>query len=108
MRSRRNNGANTRGRNNSQQADDVIKIGSNQANNAQGNARKRVGGKSGEPIVETLKELGESSVDVYDPPSEQIKNLEIYGEKGLFFMGSYKESLLLLDHSDSRLYYYNN
>nr|GEZ53243.1 hypothetical protein [Tanacetum cinerariifolium] len=64
--------------------------------------------KSGEPIVETLKELGESSVDVYDPSSEQIKNLEIYGEKDLFFMGSYKESLLLLDHLDSRLYYYNN
>ncbi|GJZ10304.1 probable galacturonosyltransferase 7 isoform X2 [Tanacetum coccineum] len=64
--------------------------------------------KSGEPIFETLKDLGESSVDVYDPSSEQIKNLEIYGEKGLFFMGSYKESLLLLDHSDSRIYYYNN
>nr|GEX75855.1 hypothetical protein [Tanacetum cinerariifolium] len=47
MRSRRNNGANTRGRNHSQQADDVIKIGSNQANNAQvpGNARKRVKGQ---------------------------------------------------------------
>ncbi|GJZ10302.1 retrovirus-related pol polyprotein from transposon TNT 1-94 [Tanacetum coccineum] len=64
--------------------------------------------KSGEPIFETLKDLGEPSVDVYDPSSEQIKNLEIYGEKGLFFMGSYKESLLLLDHSDSRIYYYNN
>nr|GEV37096.1 hypothetical protein [Tanacetum cinerariifolium] len=59
-------------------------------------------------LVETLKELEESSVDVYDPSSEQIKNLEIYGEKGLFFMSSYKECLLLLDHSDSRLYYYNN
>ncbi|GKB69150.1 hypothetical protein Tco_0930562 [Tanacetum coccineum] len=64
--------------------------------------------KSGEPILETVKELGESSVHVYDPSSEQIKNLEIYGEKGLYFMGSYKESLLLLDHSDSRIYYYNN
>ncbi|GKB84757.1 hypothetical protein Tco_0957029 [Tanacetum coccineum] len=58
--------------------------------------------KSGEPIFETLKEFGESSVDVYDPSSEQIKNLEIYGENSSFFMVSYKESLLLLDHSDSR------
>nr|GEY77380.1 hypothetical protein [Tanacetum cinerariifolium] len=64
--------------------------------------------KSGEPILETIKELGESSVDVYDPSSEQIKNLDIYGEKGLYFIDSYKESLLLLDHSDSRIYYYNN
>nr|GEZ51469.1 hypothetical protein [Tanacetum cinerariifolium] len=57
--------------------------------------------KSGEPILKTVKELGESSVDVYDPSSEQIKNLEIYREKGLYFMDSYKQSLLLLDHSDS-------
>ncbi|GJT18410.1 hypothetical protein Tco_0877116 [Tanacetum coccineum] len=41
---------------------------------------------------------------VYNPCSQQIHNLEICGENGIFDMGSYKESLLLLDHSDSRIY----
>ncbi|GKD81146.1 probable galacturonosyltransferase 7 isoform X2 [Tanacetum coccineum] len=64
--------------------------------------------KSGEPIFETSKDMRVSTVDVYDPWSQQIKNLEIYGANGSFFVGSYKESLLLLNHSDSHIYYYNN
>ncbi|GKA21173.1 probable galacturonosyltransferase 7 isoform X2 [Tanacetum coccineum] len=64
--------------------------------------------KSGEPIFETSKDMRVSTVDVYDPWSQQIKNLEIYGANGSFFVGSYKESLLLLNHSDSHIYYYIN
>ncbi|GJV59738.1 hypothetical protein Tco_1465838 [Tanacetum coccineum] len=63
--------------------------------------------KSGEPIFEVVKELGVSTIDVYDPSSQHIKSLGIDGVEGIFFMGSYKESLLLLDHSDSHIYYYN-
>ncbi|GJR48332.1 hypothetical protein Tco_1316435 [Tanacetum coccineum] len=71
--------------------------------------------KSGEPIFEVVKELGVSThdgyrvstVDVYDPCSQHIKSLGIDGLIGLFFMDSYKESLLLLNHSDSHIYYYN-
>nr|GEX25057.1 hypothetical protein [Tanacetum cinerariifolium] len=64
--------------------------------------------KSGEPIFEVVKELGVSTIDVYDPCSQHIKSLGIDGVNGIFFMGFYKESLLLLNHSDSHIYYYNN
>nr|GEX22932.1 hypothetical protein [Tanacetum cinerariifolium] len=58
--------------------------------------------KNGETIFETQKEEGRlTTIDVYDPCSQQIKNLGISGVGGSFFMSSYKESLLLLDHLDS-------
>ncbi|GJW30048.1 F-box domain, cyclin-like protein [Tanacetum coccineum] len=59
--------------------------------------------KSGETIFEIRKEgVSLATLDVYDPCSHEIKNLEISGVDSSFFMGSYKESLLLLDHLDSR------
>ena len=62
--------------------------------------------KSGEIIFETSKEFPNviSTINVYNPCSKQIKNLGISGVEGLFFMGSYKESLLLLDHSDLHIH----
>nr|GFB60356.1 hypothetical protein [Tanacetum cinerariifolium] len=46
-----------------------------------------------------------TTLDVYDPCSQQIKNLGIFGElRESFFMGSYKESLLLLDRPDLHIY----
>ena len=56
---------------------------------------------NGEPIFEIGKVDG---LHVYDPCSQQIKNLGTSGVKYSLFMGSYKESLLLLDHSDSHIY----
>ncbi|GJZ76235.1 probable galacturonosyltransferase 7 isoform X2 [Tanacetum coccineum] len=59
-------------------------------------------GKSGEPIFEIRKEgVSLTTLDVYNPCSQQFKNLGISGVEGSFFMCSYKESLLLLDHSES-------
>ncbi|GJW83491.1 hypothetical protein Tco_0156636 [Tanacetum coccineum] len=61
--------------------------------------------KNGEPVFEIQKanELF-STLNVYDLCSQKIKNLGIYGVADSFFMGSYKESLLLLDHSDLHIY----
>ncbi|GKA65095.1 probable LRR receptor-like serine/threonine-protein kinase isoform X2 [Tanacetum coccineum] len=64
--------------------------------------------KNGEPIYEIRKADGKdgpfTTLNVYDPYSQHIKNLGISGKDGSFFMGSYKESLLLLDHSDLHIY----
>ncbi|GKB22921.1 probable galacturonosyltransferase 7 isoform X2 [Tanacetum coccineum] len=59
--------------------------------------------KTGEIIFITRNgaEILREVLDVYDPCSQQIKNLGISEEYGSFFMGSCKESLLLLDHLDS-------
>nr|GEY33477.1 cinnamoyl-CoA reductase 2-like [Tanacetum cinerariifolium] len=62
--------------------------------------------KNGELVMETEKdfEIGSengSALEVYESCSKRIKNLGIYGKEGSFFMSSYKETLLLLDHSDS-------
>nr|GEZ75162.1 hypothetical protein [Tanacetum cinerariifolium] len=55
-----------------------------------------------ESIIETSTNfLFSTTLDVYDPSSQQINNL---GISGTFSMGSYKESLLLLDHSDLHIY----
>ncbi|PWA51873.1 hypothetical protein CTI12_AA458820 [Artemisia annua] len=56
MASRRNNGVTTRGHNNSQQVEGEIEVGSNQPNNAQGNAWKRVRGPTFMPKVWTKTE----------------------------------------------------
>ncbi|GJQ94763.1 hypothetical protein Tco_0005902 [Tanacetum coccineum] len=61
--------------------------------------------KNGEHVMETQKEDEEfAALEVYDPGSERISNLGIYGEKGSFFMDSYKETLLLLNHSNGCVY----
>ncbi|GKC34655.1 F-box protein-like protein [Tanacetum coccineum] len=71
--------------------------------------------KNGELVVETKETPGRwvflgglggsarttSALEVYDPCSKQITNLGMSGEDGSFFISSYKETLLLLDHSDS-------
>ncbi|GJX87327.1 probable galacturonosyltransferase 7 isoform X2 [Tanacetum coccineum] len=65
--------------------------------------------KDGETIFQTRKEDTRfTTLDVYDPCSQQINNLGISGVGDSFFMDSYKESLLLLDHSDLRIYCDNN
>ena len=66
--------------------------------------------KSGETVFEIEKNVEPFTItlDVYDSCSQQIKNLGISGVSGSFFMGSYKESLLLLDHPDLRIYSNNN
>nr|GEU62023.1 hypothetical protein [Tanacetum cinerariifolium] len=57
--------------------------------------------KNGELVMETRKDDEElAALEVYDPCSERISNLGIYGKKGSFFMDSYKETLLLLDELD--------
>ncbi|GJS70358.1 retrovirus-related pol polyprotein from transposon TNT 1-94 [Tanacetum coccineum] len=56
---------------------------------------------SGEPIMETETDDKEvATVEVYKPCSEHIKDLEINGENGSFFIFHYTETLLLGDHSD--------
>ncbi|GKF58671.1 probable galacturonosyltransferase 7 isoform X2, partial [Tanacetum coccineum] len=47
--------------------------------------------KSGEPIFEAHKNYGEptTTLDVYNPCSQQIKNLGIVETNGSFFIGSY-------------------
>nr|GEX53729.1 hypothetical protein [Tanacetum cinerariifolium] len=62
--------------------------------------------ESGEPVVEIQKQGDPlfTTLGVYDLCSHQINDLGIYGGAGTFDMGSYKESLLLLDHLDSSIY----
>ncbi|GJR98446.1 F-box protein-like protein [Tanacetum coccineum] len=72
--------------------------------------------KNGELVVETQETPGRyvffggtgdsyggpaSALKVYDSCSKQITNLGMSGQNGSFFISSYKETLLLLDHSDS-------
>nr|GEX77096.1 hypothetical protein [Tanacetum cinerariifolium] len=65
--------------------------------------------KNGELVMETAKVVGQfATIELYEhfaalykPCSEYINNLGISGEKHSFFMGSYKETLLLLDELDS-------
>ncbi|GKE59898.1 probable LRR receptor-like serine/threonine-protein kinase isoform X2, partial [Tanacetum coccineum] len=66
-------------------------------------------GKNGETIYEIENSDGMSTtLNVYNPCSQRIKNLRISVVDDSFFMGSYKESLLLLDHSDSHIYFDNS
>lgn len=54
--------------------------------------------KSGEAIFEPREDYGKcSTLHVYDPCSQQIKNLGIIGVEGSFIMGLYNESILLND-----------
>ncbi|GKF81109.1 hypothetical protein Tco_0239711 [Tanacetum coccineum] len=63
--------------------------------------------KRGEPVLESYQKLEESNLsvrEVYECGSEHMTNLGIYGVEGSFFMDSYWETLLLLDHSDGFVY----
>ncbi|GJT35412.1 hypothetical protein Tco_0925831, partial [Tanacetum coccineum] len=61
--------------------------------------------KSGELIIEARKLDSQfATFEVYEPRSQHITNLGIYGEDHTFFMSSCMESLLLLDHSDCSIY----
>ncbi|GJU83586.1 F-box protein-like protein [Tanacetum coccineum] len=61
--------------------------------------------KSGEPIMETVKEDEQFAVlEVYEPCSQHINNLGIYGVFGSLFICPYKETLLLADHSDGYIF----
>ena len=66
--------------------------------------------KNGELILETPREeakqfgIYDSAVEVYEPWSKNIIKFPIYGQHDSFFISSYKESLLLLDHLDSCVY----
>ncbi|GJZ62703.1 probable galacturonosyltransferase 7 isoform X2 [Tanacetum coccineum] len=61
--------------------------------------------KNGETIFKTRDRNEAVALDVYDPCSQQIKNLGISVAGRSFFTDSYKESLLLLDHLDSHIYF---
>ncbi|GKC65886.1 probable LRR receptor-like serine/threonine-protein kinase isoform X2 [Tanacetum coccineum] len=61
--------------------------------------------KCGEPIIETRKHGSQiATFEIYEPRSQHITNLRIYGEDSTFFMSSCMESLILLDHSDCSIY----
>ncbi|GKD65685.1 F-box protein-like protein [Tanacetum coccineum] len=63
-----------------------------------------------EVILETFREeakqfgIYDSAVEVYKPWSRNIIKFPIYGQRNSFFISSYKETLLLLDHLDSSVY----
>nr|GEV68023.1 hypothetical protein [Tanacetum cinerariifolium] len=65
--------------------------------------------KKGEPIFKIQQVVEQfTTLNVYDPCLQQIKNLSIYGVEGSygsFVIGTYKESLHLLDHLDSHAMY---
>lgn len=65
--------------------------------------------KSGKPIL-GLKGRDEepAALVVYEPRSEHIKEIGIYGRYGLFFVGSYVETLLLHEQVNYSVYSYNN
>lgn len=75
--------------------------------NASNTSVKRLLGfrKNGEPIIETQQQYERFvGLKVYYPCLGRINSLEIYGEDASFSVGSYMESLLLLDQSDSFIY----
>ncbi|GJV47522.1 integrase, catalytic region, zinc finger, CCHC-type containing protein [Tanacetum coccineum] len=67
-------------------------------------------GENDEVILETFREeakqfgIYDSAVEVYNPWSRNIIKYPIYGQRNSFFISSYKETLLLLDHLDSSVY----
>nr|GEU73383.1 hypothetical protein [Tanacetum cinerariifolium] len=82
MPSRRDNRVNTRGRNNSQQAEDVTEVGSNQPNNIKvlENARKRVRGPTFMPKLWT-KTDEDCISDKFDMPGSDDWILKSFGRK---------------------------
>ncbi|GJQ94053.1 reverse transcriptase domain-containing protein [Tanacetum coccineum] len=61
--------------------------------------------KNGELVMLTEKEDEQfATLELYEPCSEHVNNLGISGQMGSFFMESYKETLLLLNHSNGCVY----
>ncbi|GKC11305.1 hypothetical protein Tco_1008087, partial [Tanacetum coccineum] len=63
--------------------------------------------KNDELVMETREEqfwFFDYVVEVYQPWSRNIIRFPIYGQRDSFFISSYKETLLLLDHLDSSVY----
>ncbi|CAH1435512.1 unnamed protein product [Lactuca virosa] len=61
--------------------------------------------KSGKPIMEVKDYYKEAAaLVVYEPSLGYINNIGISGNYGSFFVGSYMETLLLLDQSDCSVY----
>ncbi|CAI9270575.1 unnamed protein product [Lactuca saligna] len=61
--------------------------------------------KSGEPIMEVKDYYKEvAALVVYEPSLGYINNIGISGNYGSFFVGSYMETLLLLDQADCSVY----
>nr|XP_043632958.1 F-box protein CPR1-like [Erigeron canadensis] len=62
--------------------------------------------RSGEPIMETHYEGEKAAIlEVYEPCSEHITKLGIFGEDCSFFVSSYMETLFLLDQADCHIDY---
>ncbi|PWA68433.1 hypothetical protein CTI12_AA306830 [Artemisia annua] len=74
MASRRHNGVSTRGRNNSQQAEVEIEVGSNQPNNAQGMASRRHNG-----VSTRGHNNSQQAEDVIEVGSNQPNNAQVPG-----------------------------
>nr|XP_043633009.1 uncharacterized protein LOC122604177 [Erigeron canadensis] len=66
--------------------------------------------KTGELILETQKQIQRcfAELEVYDPKTEAIDNLGIDGDEYSFFMCSYMESFLMIDHLDGFTYSISN
>ncbi|KAL4578968.1 hypothetical protein LXL04_015103 [Taraxacum kok-saghyz] len=61
--------------------------------------------KSGQAIIEVKDSCKEeAALVVYEPCSGDINNIGIYGNCGSLFVGSYMETLLLVDKSDCTVY----
>ncbi|GJZ89854.1 hypothetical protein Tco_0661781, partial [Tanacetum coccineum] len=68
---------------------------------------KILGFRKNYELVLEIQQFGtsDSAVEVYEPWSRNIIKSPIYGQRNSFFISSYKETLLLLDHLDSSVYY---
>lgn len=65
--------------------------------------------KNGGPMMETQDEFGEPAALVfYDLCSKDFNHTAIYAKGGSFFVDSYMETLLLLDHLDSSAFSITN
>ncbi|KAI3518051.1 hypothetical protein L1887_06403 [Cichorium endivia] len=66
--------------------------------------------KRSQPIFERddVRAGRKSSMFVYEPCSQDINDIRIYGKQDSFFVGCYMESLLLLDQSDGSVYLENS
>lgn len=66
--------------------------------------------KRSRPIFERddVRAGRKSSMFVYEPCSQDINDIRIYGKQDSFFVGCYMESLLLLDQSDGSVYLENS
>ncbi|GJZ37139.1 zinc finger, CCHC-type containing protein [Tanacetum coccineum] len=68
---------------------------------------KILGFRKNYELVLEIQQFGtsDSTVEVYEPWSRNVIKSPICGQRNSFFITSYKETLLLLDHLDSSVYY---